>query len=186
MILTCPSCGRGMEVPETALHKRVRCAYCQHVFRAELLKAVILDDETTLTGDIPGLDDEDNLPLVEIISRPVSSSTPNKPDGDLGNLVEALDNPQQKVRRSGSPRRDESEDALTRMAGGDIIPPEREQPAGRPLPPTPLCLACGYQGYMHKKSPTWVIICAVVFFPFGLFLLFIKKYRCSQCGTFQD
>jgi hypothetical protein len=49
-----------------------------------------------------------------------------------------------------------------------------------------LCLACGYQGYMQKKSPVWVIILAIVFFPFGLFLLFIKNYKCPQCGTFQD
>ena len=46
-----------------------------------------------------------------------------------------------------------------------------------------VCLACGYRGVMQKKSPPWVIVCAIAFFPFGLFLLFIKKFKCPQCGT---
>ena len=49
-----------------------------------------------------------------------------------------------------------------------------------------LCLACGYEGHMKKKSPIWVVILAIVFFPFGLFFLFIKNLKCPQCGTFQD
>lgn len=70
------------------------------------------------------------------------------------------------------------------------LPPQPAAPRGSPalarISLSRLCLACGYQGYMQKKSPTWVIICAIVFFPFGLFLLFIKNYKCPQCGTFQD
>jgi len=53
--------------------------------------------------------------------------------------------------------------------------------------PSRLCLACGFQGYMQKKWPVWVIICSIVLFPLGLLaLLFGKNYKCPQCGTFQD
>ncbi len=52
--------------------------------------------------------------------------------------------------------------------------------------PSRICLACGYQGRMPKKFPTWVIVLAIVAFPIGLVLLCIKKFKCPQCGTFQD
>jgi predicted Zn finger-like uncharacterized protein len=52
-----------------------------------------------------------------------------------------------------------------------------------------LCLACGYQGYMGKKWPGWVVPVAIItaFFTvgLGLLLLFVpKKLQCPQCGTF--
>jgi phage FluMu protein Com len=53
--------------------------------------------------------------------------------------------------------------------------------------PSLVCLSCGYQGRMPKKFPTWIIVCAILLFPFGLVLLCMpKKFKCPQCGTFQD
>ena len=75
-----------------------------------------------------------------------------------------------------------SSDPLDSLASASA---ERATPPPPPVSPSPtaaapgayrtpagfglsrLCLACGYQGYMQKKSPVWVIILAIVFFPFG-------------------
>ena len=47
------------------------------------------------------------------------------------------------------------------------------------------CRACQYQGFMPKKYPVWVIVCAIILFPIGLLFLAVgKKFKCPQCGTF--
>ena len=59
-------------------------------------------------------------------------------------------------------------------------------PAAARVSLTRVCLACGYQGAMGKGYPAWMIILMILLFPIGLVLLAFKKFRCPQCGSFQD
>ncbi len=49
MQVFCTKCSRELEVPNTALHKRVRCTLCGQVFVAKLPQAEVLDDDE---GDV--------------------------------------------------------------------------------------------------------------------------------------
>ena len=49
MQVFCTRCGRELEVPNTALHKRVKCTLCGEIFTAELPKAEVVDDDA---GDV--------------------------------------------------------------------------------------------------------------------------------------
>lgn len=49
MQVICTKCSRELAVPNTALHKRVRCTLCGQIFIAELPQAEVLDDDD---GDV--------------------------------------------------------------------------------------------------------------------------------------
>lgn len=59
MQVFCTRCGRELEVPNTALHKRVKCTLCGEVFAAELPKAEVVDDDA---GDVEILGPADAPP----------------------------------------------------------------------------------------------------------------------------
>ncbi len=51
------------------------------------------------------------------------------------------------------------------------------------------CINCGNEKMrlrVEKKTPTWAVICAILFFPLGLFCLMFKSerniFRCDECG----
>lgn len=51
------------------------------------------------------------------------------------------------------------------------------------------CRNCGNEKmslYREKKTPVWAIICAIIFFPVGLFCLIAKQetntFICHDCG----
>ena len=51
------------------------------------------------------------------------------------------------------------------------------------------CANCGNEKMrlrVEKKTPTWATVCAIMFFPLGLFCLMIKTeqniFRCDECG----
>ena len=66
------------------------------------------------------------------------------------------------------------------------MPPMAHPTAAPPAAPSLglNCFTCGYRGLMPKKYPTWVIVCAILFFPLGLLFLSVgRKFRCPHCGT---
>lgn len=55
--LSCPACGLDLSVPGSLQGKQVRCARCQHVFRA-------------VADDLPPMPDADDLPPMRLDQRP--------------------------------------------------------------------------------------------------------------------
>ena len=93
MQVFCTKCSRELAVPNTALHKRVRCTLCGQIFVAELPQAEVLDDDD---GDVeilgpaePGLPSAPPLPAViappkeEILEPDIVDEPPPPPSFGL-------------------------------------------------------------------------------------------------------
>jgi len=112
--------------------------------------------------------------------------------GKLENMLSALEETRfAAAQKPGGPAPDASAaSALEELAGAQS--PQGPSPAAgfsnaasRPPRRSGIrCYTCGYVGHMPRKYPTWVIVCAILFFPMGLLFLAVgKKWKCPQCGT---
>lgn len=92
-----------MEAPDASLHQQVGCPCCQHVFRADLPQATIINDNTPAARIAP--------------------DTPEQGDGELDDLVRALGPAR---RRPVTYYNDGTEDALMKMSADSTHQPKRE------------------------------------------------------------
>jgi len=202
MNIACPECRAVLKVPDGAAGKRARCPKCGHAF---ILAAAGSDEAEAVVAaqtEPHGVGaNQKDAPRAEgaqwhVLLQNGPTSGPFT-TGQLRSMiasgqVDAATQLWTPGRAQWAPANTFQQFAsLLASAPPPVSPyPQVAAPGVLPRPArvglSRVCLACGFQGYMQKKSPTWVIICAILFFPIGLFLLFIKNYKCPQCGTFQD
>jgi predicted RNA-binding Zn-ribbon protein involved in translation (DUF1610 family) len=191
MTFDCPECGKTLQVDESGAGRLVNCPECS--------KQICIPTPSTVPAE----------PQTE--SSPSSSPQLQKACPFCGESIlavakkckhcgEFLDGSNQTVQSSKGqptppPLPQPNQPTATMPSGRKkfILPKSgsSQTPTGyipqAHNPMTPVCLSCGYQGAMHKKYPTWVIVCAIGFFPLGLlFLCAGKRHKCPKCGEMQN
>jgi DNA-directed RNA polymerase subunit RPC12/RpoP len=159
MDVTCEKCNTRLKVPETALGKSVRCPKCQNKFVVEV------PEVTVSLADSPEP------------AQPHAQDIAPQPPSPLDELASATE--------SSPPAYQQPHAPMAPAAGSYPRAGVNPQLGG---PGQLVCLACGYQGFMAKKRPTWVTPVALIgiFFTGGLslFLFLIPKtFVCPACGT---